>query len=168
MPRLTYGLEIKTVHETALHDLERAYRQKAKIIQNLPPNTINPAPLATIGWISIESHLAIMKLCFLLQSDNIYRRVTIYLLNSLMTSGGAHLQSPIASMFAVAKRYHNDDLINAFMRSDNAIGMYVEMIMMVKRVKMMVKSVVWKKEYERWKASCLLYKELSFYIVAVN
>ena len=85
----------------------------------------------------------------------------IYSLNSLMTSGGAHIQSPIASMFAAAKRYHIDDAINAFMRNDNAIGMYVE-------AKMMVKRVVWKNEYERWKASCLLYKELSFYMVAVN
>ena len=35
-------------------------------------------------------------------------------------------------------------------------------------MKMKVKRVVWKSEYESWKASCLLYKELSFYIVAVN
>ena len=144
MPRLTYGLEVKTVHETALYDLERAHRQNAKIVQNLPQNTVNPAPLATIGWISIESHLAIMKICFLLwilclQSDNVYRRVAIYLLNlnSLMTSGGAHIRSPIVSMFAAAKRYHIGDVIHAFMRSDNAIGMNVEM-------KMMVKRVVWK------------------------
>ena len=64
-------------------------------------------------------------------------------------------------MFATAKRSHIDDVINAFMRCDNAIGMYVEM-------KLMVKGIVWKNEYERWKASCLLYKKLSFYIVAVN
>ena len=166
MPRLTYGLEVKTVHETALYDLERAYRQNAKIVENLPQNTVNPAPLATIGWISIESHLAIMKICFLLrilclQSDNVYWRVAIYLLNSLMTSGGAHIQSHIANMFAAAKRYRIDDPINAFMRNDNAFRMYVE-------AKMMVKRVVWKNEYERWKDSCLLYKELSFYMVAVN
>ena len=75
--------------------------------------------------------------------------------------GWAHIQSPIANTFAAAKRYHIDDAINAFMRNDNAIGMYVE-------AKMMVKRVVWKNEYERWKASCLSYKELSFYMVAVN
>ena len=166
MPKLTYRLEVKTAHETALYDLERAHRQNAKIIQNLPQNTVSPAPLATIGWISIESHLVIMKICFLLwilclQSDNVYRRVTIYLLNSLMTSGGARKQSPIASMFAAAKRYHIGDVIDAFMRNDNAIGMYVE-------TKIMVKGVVWKHEYWRWKASCLFYKELSFYMVAVN
>ena len=166
MPRLTYRLEVKTAHETALYDLERAHRQNAKIVQNLPQNTVNPAQLATIGWISIESHLAIMKICFLLrilclQSDNVYRRVTIFLLNSLMTSGGARKQSPIASMFAAAKRHHIGDALDASMRNDNAIGMYVE-------TKIMVKGVVWKNEYGRWKASCLFYKELSFYMVAVN
>ena len=128
MPRLTYGLEVKTVHETALYDLERAHRQIAKIVQNLPQNTVNSSPLATIGWISIESHLAIMKICFLLrilclQSDKVYRCVAIYLLNSLMTSCGAHIQSHIASIFADTKRYHINDAINTFAISENAIEM---------------------------------------------
>ena len=49
-----------------------------------------------------------------------HRRVAIYLLNSLMTSGGAHLHIPIASMFAAAKIYLIDNVINALMRCDNA------------------------------------------------
>ena len=36
MPRLTYGLEVKTAYETALYDLERAHRQNAKLVQIYP------------------------------------------------------------------------------------------------------------------------------------
>ena len=63
--RMLYGLDVKPVSDAGLQELESAHREHAKIIQGLPNNVPNPAPLATLGWMSISSYVAIMKLRFL-------------------------------------------------------------------------------------------------------
>jgi len=85
--KMVYGLDVKPVSDAGLEELEKAHRNHAKLIQGLPQNVPNPAPLATLGWMSMTSYIAIMKLCFLLKilcfpDGMIYKRVCVYIINS--------------------------------------------------------------------------------------
>ena len=77
--RMTYGLEVKPVHDNEMVVLEKAHRKFAKVIQGLPENTTNCAPVATLGWLCMSSFIAMKKIIFLwhlifLPECNIYRR----------------------------------------------------------------------------------------------
>lgn len=114
MARMAYGMEILPIDDAGLNEMETAHKQHAKIVQNVPMNVPNPAPLATIGWMSVTSHVAIMKLCFLwrilcLHNDNIYKRIVICVLNEIMNGEITTIMersSPITSMYIMAKKYH--------------------------------------------------------------
>ena len=76
VPKMLYGLEIVPIKERHISELEQEHRQFAKTIQGLSNNVPNPAPLATLGWVTIYPFVATRKLILALPSDNIYKRVT--------------------------------------------------------------------------------------------
>ena len=59
IPKLTYGLDVTHVDDRCMEKLESIHRQNAKLVQSLPSNVHTPAPLATIGWISMFAHIAV-------------------------------------------------------------------------------------------------------------
>ena len=92
IPRMLYGLDVCPLDDAGMKNMEQAHRQNAKIIQNLPICTPNPAPLATLGWLSISGQVAIMKLVFMwrilcLPLENIYRKVLIHVLTLALFGG---------------------------------------------------------------------------------
>ena len=48
--------------EIDLTELETAHRVNAKIIQGTPMNIPSPAPLATLGWLSIKSYIFLIRI----------------------------------------------------------------------------------------------------------
>ena len=59
---MLYGLEIVPIKEKHISELERAHRKFAKIIQGLSNNVPNAAPLATLGWVTISSSVAMQEI----------------------------------------------------------------------------------------------------------
>ena len=161
--RMLYGLDVKPVSDAGLQELESAHREHATIIQGLPNNVPNPAPLATLGWMSISSYVAIMKLRFLwkmlcLPCDVIYKRICLSILHSLVYDGKypASKLSPICSMYQAVMKYKMEGFLKSCLETD-IVGQYGSM-------KKMIKRVVWENEYMRWRATCMLYRGLTGYL----
>ena len=138
----------------------------AKLIQDLPQNTPNPAPLAVLGWLTLSAHIAIMKLSFMwrvltLPAENIYRRVMVYVLKKCAEKNvGLSILSPTQSMYYYAKYYGLDELILKSLNDENfgRNGFNKETL----------KKVVKQVEYSRWKASNLLYRNLTIYSASIS
>ena len=168
IPRMLYGLEAYPVNRENMYKLEHGHRMHAKIVQNLPQNTHNPAPLATIGWVSVQSIIELMKILFLwrilcLDGHNIYKRLVISLLRSFMNRGVSAIQhklSPIANMLQVIRKYGLEEMLqNGIMTGD--FGTY-------SNIKIFIKRLVHTHEHERWRATCILYPELLIYLKSVK
>ena len=160
VPRFTYGLEVCHLSDCYLYVLEAAHRQNAKLIQGLPISTPNPAPLATLGWLSRSGFLALKQILFIwkimcLSKENQYRRVVTTLLNKVADDGKVPYTSPVYDMYSSVCRYGLESVFMCVVRSAEPVN-----YLYWKRV---IKQVVWQAEVYRWKASCLLYPELSIY-----
>ena len=80
---MTYGCEIIDYSETNIADMEKAHRQAARRIQNIPKCTPNPATIEGLGWWPIEAIIDRKKLVFarkiLSGVSNIYKTLVIFL-----------------------------------------------------------------------------------------
>ena len=162
IPKLTYGLEITSLSESCLEMIETAHRQHANIVQNLPVCTPRPASLATLGWLSIRSYIAIVRIMFLfrtlcLNNDSIYRNIASYVLNNVVNdaSPDEKILSPISCILNEIKRFGLIDMLMSFKRNGNRDK--------INSIKKRVKQIVWEIENQRWKASCFMYKCLDVY-----
>ena len=92
-----------------------------------------------------------------MNSQNVFKMLLIAVLKDLLLKGvpTQKIKSPIVSMFEVASRY---DLVEMIKRA----VLYDE-IPVFARVKNNIKQMVWSHEINRWKTTCLLYKELLCY-----
>ena len=167
VPKLTYGLDVTHVDDNCMEKLENIHRQNAKLVQSLPSNTHTPAPLATIGWISMYAHIAIAKIMFLcrtlcLGNDSLYRRLLIIRLNLLQNNPDANEKfvSPTLSCWKYVRVYNLDDVVLSFI--DNGDSKRIE------STKRFVKSRVKDVEYIRWRYSCSFYSNLDMYLDVVT
>ena len=161
VPKMVYGLDVTPISKTCMSDLEDAHRQHARLVQGIPSNSPRPTSLATLGWITIESHIAILKLLFLwrilfLPDTSIYKRIAVMRLRSLLISVDVgKIISPLRSMFDVAKFYKMEDALKTCLVSENRDS-YLDW-------KWVIKATVWENETIRWKMTCMLYKSLDMY-----
>ena len=156
--RMTYGLEVKPVSDSEINILEKAHRKFAKLIQSLPENTPNPMPLATIGWLSMNSYIAMKKIMFLWQilyltSTNIYRQIATHVILGVGPRCPQTSLSPIKEMYRMAWRYKMgldiwDILIYGTSGSLN------------EKTKV-TKQLISENETFMWKATCILYGNIS-------
>ena len=97
----------------------------AKTIQGLSNNVPNAAPLATLGWVTISSLIAMQKLIFLWQilalpSDNIYKRVAELILGVIVLKGcDLFSNTPIGSMYECAQKYGFDGFLGQCLNTRN-------------------------------------------------
>ena len=122
VPRMTYGLEVVPTSERQILELEQAHRQHAKIIQGVPNNIHRPAPLATLGWMTMAGYVALIKIMFLfrmlcLPEENLYRNLTLTVLMKCIRQGASHFRklSPIADMYWYACKYKLEHIIETGM-----------------------------------------------------
>ena len=114
-------------------------------------NTPNPAPLATIGWLTITSQIDIMKMVFMwrilcLPINNIYRCVMLHVLQSgLDNTNYTNDLSPTMSMFKTVKFYNLTDELKKCMYADNQ-GL-------MPWYKRLIKRVVYDRETACWRAT---------------
>ena len=162
VPKMTYGLDVTPISDSCIETLENAHRYHANIIQNVPQCTPRPAPLATLGWLSLLAYIAYIKIMFLfrvlcLDKDSIYRRVMTSCLHKITNTEGIRekMKSPARCMFEFIKIYGLQNMLKYYIINGECKS--------VNHIKRHVKSVIWRYENQRWKATCLLYKDLWIY-----
>lgn len=163
VPKMMYGLDVTPIDEKCLNQLEVAHRNHAKLVQGLPPNIHKPAPLASIGWLSVSSLLALTQIMFLLRMlclpiENVYRKIAMLSLQNVLDSiytGVTGSRGPIYSMFMYIRMYKLDRYLFNCMQNGNMKQLPV--------MKKYIKDIIWNHEQDRWKATCILYKELYIY-----
>ena len=162
VPKITYGLDVTPITAHDLDELDKNHRMNAKCIQSLPQNTPNAASLACLGWTTLRSYVALLKLNFMfrvlsLPANNIYRNVMEFMLRRYI--GGVlpeSSSSPTASMLKVAVEYGiREKLMNGLVTSDYGN---------VNENKKFIKRIVKEKEFACWRSTCLLYDSLKLYM----
>ena len=166
IPKMTYGLEVRAISDTRVMEFENVHRKLAKAAQHLPINTPSPAPLATLGWTSLESYLDMKKILFLWKIfqfpvSNIYRRIVTKMLQNNLIMGSlwnSELRdSPVNDMFKAVCKHGMENLIRKYVIRGELDKLGTNMN------KNMVKQIIWEHESNRWKATCLMYPELRVY-----
>ena len=158
LSRGLYGLEVVPILDSGLREMEKAQRMHAKVIQGLPSNSPSVSVLATMGWLTINSQIAIMKLTFLwrilcLPLDNIYRRVLLHFLQvGLADVNYFNPNSPTCSMLLYVRKFNLINLLRQCMYSDNT-----SQLQYYKRI---IKDVVIKAETDNWKATALFFYDI--------
>ena len=165
LPKMLYGIEVIPVNNSMLQEFELAHRQNAKLIQGLPMSAPNPTPLATLGWSSIQSEIAIRKICFMwklfnLPDTNIYKRICVHIISKLISGVPGNSLSPIADMYRVACEYKLHGMINDWIIYDEVIA--------AGGMKRMIKRVVREHEMQCWRATCLIHPKLDIYLQCVT
>ena len=160
VPKLVYGLEVTPISNKHVDEIDVAHRKFAKIVQGLPISTPVPAPLATIGWMSMKTYIAMRKIIFLwhllcLPVTNIYRRVAVQVIINVGPNSPAFSYSPVKEMYRMAWTFGLGlDIWNSLV-----YGEKLSFDAMKKRTK----EIIWNAEVVKWKASCLLYDQLCDY-----
>ena len=156
-----YGFEVVPINEWGLQEMEKAQRMMARIIQGLPNNCHNVTVLSTIGWLTIDSRIAISKLVFLwrilcLPIDNVYRRVLLHFLEAGINDDYYfNATSPTCSMLSYVKRFNLVDTLKQCMYADNSSR--------CNYYKSLIKRVVTDMEYTRWKVTTMIFYELPLF-----
>jgi hypothetical protein len=161
VPKMIYGMEVTPISKILITEMDDAHRQNAKLVQGLPANLPRPAALATVGWLTLESCIAIAKMSFIwkilcLPVDNIYRRVATHILTEVLyTNAREKHVGPISSTVKVITEYKLDDILRSHLtRNEFGKPSYW---------KHLIKRTVWHNEVIKWKLTCMLYSELRVY-----
>ena len=161
VPRGLYGFEVVPIHEPGLWEMEKAQKSLAKVVQGLPNNCPSVSVLATIGWLTIDSRIAILKLVFLwrilcLPLDSIYRRVLLHFLQKSMNCENYfNANSPTCSMLFYVKRFNLTGVLqNCMLLDNNSQFQYY---------KSLIKRVVTETESARWRVTAMFFYELPIF-----
>lgn len=169
IPRITYGLEVTPVSDKGIQVMEKGHRNNAIVIQGLPQTTHTPAPLATLGWLSMTAYIALRKILFLWQilclpDGNIFKRAILYVIGNCIANvnmpNNCIKISPVMDTYSMVCKYGLQDKLRKCI-IENDFGNF-------KMEKSVIKRIVWEKEYSCWRASCLLYPEMDIYSGAIK
>ena len=156
-----YGFEVVPINEWGLQEMEKAQRMIAKYIQGLPNNCHNVTVLPTLGWLTIDSRIAISKLVFLwgilcLPIDSVYRRLLLHFLEAgLNDVNYFNATSPTCSRLLYVTRFNLVDTLRQCMYSDNSPR--------YNYYKSLIKRVVTDMEFTRWTVTSLFFYELPLF-----
>ena len=65
---MVYGLDVTDYGNNNVMQLEDAHRMNSKIVQGIPSNIATPAPLATLGWMSLTSYIDLTRIMFMIRT----------------------------------------------------------------------------------------------------
>ena len=162
IPKLVYGLEVTHVDDENICLLETAHRINAKNIQGIPLTISTPAPLATLGWLSIISYVDIQRIMFLIRTcclpdNNMYKQVMIYRIICLRNDNEMcfKMKSPVYIMLQSFKKYGLYEMLLDCIDKNDFGNVFVW--------KKLVKKSVWDLEYMQWQVTCSMYSKLCIY-----
>ena len=160
IPKMLYGIEATPMEESLIQLLEENHRENALLIQNLPTRTPKPASASLLGWQSLKSFIAYLKVMFMvrilcLHPNSLYRRLMIAGIEQYNMKGVQRHLTPVDDIMNYVKQYGLSDLI----RRCQHHGTWN----MVEGIKRKVKFIVLRCDENLWKASCMLYRSLGLY-----
>ena len=164
--KMLYGCEIKPFRANHIDLLDAAHRKFAKLVQGIPDNTSNCTVLATLGWVRVQSYIAMRKIIFLwtllyLPTHNIYRRIVMHVLGSVGMRPPVASHSPIKEMYRMAWRYGMGRDIWEFIVHGHVQGS-------LESRKIATKRIIWETERTCWLSTCALYGKLESYSNALE
>ena len=166
VPKMLYDMNVFPISDRCIDLFEKAHRHHALVIQNLPKSTPKHTPLATLGWISLGSYIAYKKIMFMLRilclpADSLNRQIMILCINSLIHEKvSERLLSSAGSMYKCVKSYKLEYILHECINK----GSYENFTELKKKVK----RTIMHNETQRWRASCLMYKDICVYSDSVD
>ena len=165
---MTDGFEFVPTNDYMIGELDKAHRQNARIVQSLPSTCMtHKLPThATIGWLTMQSDIAIRKMVFLwsilcLPDTNIYKIITVFMIKLHDRNDVGSPESPKFSMYQGICKYKLRDFLMSCVRANH----FHEL----NDMKLAIKREVWQHEKDCWKAIQILYPELRlFYSIVVD
>ena len=97
--------------------MEAAHRKFAKVAQLLPQNIPNAAPLATLGWLTLNSYIAIQRIMFMwrilcLPRSNLTKQIMIYRLNKFMSNSVVDkVASPLYITYKIVQNHGLENVV---------------------------------------------------------
>ena len=163
---MTFGLDVTPISKSEIELMDIAHVQNAKSIQNLPVNTPTASCLCPLGWITLYSHIAILKLNFMFRTlsmhvDSIYKRVMLHVLDKFTEDGfKSKGMSPIENSIEFMNRVGLHNALFDSLKSREFLNS--------SEYKTMIKTHIRKHEFSCLKATCLLSKSLNVILYSVN
>ena len=166
IPRMLYGIEVVTLSDCDLNDLESAHKQNAKLIQNVPPSAPTPAVYSTLGWLSMDTYITQVKILFLWKiaiclRNTIYFQVIRFIIEQIIVGSYTSCKSPILGILKRAKNLGiMQDIVELVFSIDCDKSFTAE--------KAYIKDFIKNREQNRWKATCLMFSSLSLFRKATS
>lgn len=161
VPKLLYGVEACVIHRDVMFEIEKCQRYSAKVIQGMPQQTPNPVPMATLGWMSMDSMIDIKKMVFLyhwlsLPTGCIYKKIVILRLITFIygSSKDGH-DSPLYQAFEAIVKHGLQNYVMDVLQNGTTISL--------KQFRRVAYRAVAEIEKSRWGANMLLYKSLRLF-----
>jgi hypothetical protein len=160
IPRMLYGLEVFTLSDSSLQQLERTHSAIAKHIQGLPKQTASAGCVSTLGWSSIGAQLDIIRMVFvwrllLRPASCIYKIVLIARLWFHLYHECDKNAGPTYKIVKIFRKYGLTDILI------NAVESGV--IMSLLEFKRYAKYVVNEHETQCFKATCIMHPTLQLF-----
>jgi hypothetical protein len=160
VPILTHGMEIMPLGDAALHNMEQAHGEMAKMSQGLPSHTPNVSCLATLGWKSLSLYIDVLRLLFLwrlllLPMSCIYKQVVIMRLHHHLYCPDRPHTGPIYQMLQVYRRYGLIDMLDCAVTTG--------IVLPLSNFKCLVKRKAKELETDSFQVTCMLYKTLRLF-----
>ena len=139
---------------------EDNHRQNALLIQNLPTRTPKPAALTLLGWQSLRSFIAYLKVMFMLRvlclsNESIYKKLMVASIDVFQEQGDRRILTPVGDIMQYVKQYGFSDIVHRC----RIAGTWK----MIDGLKKNVKACILTCDENLWKASCMLYRCLDIY-----
>ena len=162
VPKMMYGIETTPLSDRCLELMETAHRQHANLIQNLPDSTPKPSSLSLLGWQSMRSFVAYVKIMFMirvlcLSSESLYRNFMLMSINIYNGLNGKpeRYMTPVGDAMQYVKFYGLTETIENCVRD----GDWKQ----VTSLKSKVRKTISEYEARAWRSTCVLYRRLALY-----
>ena len=154
-PKLLYGCEVWSMSEQSIFMMEQAH-----VCESLPNHSSCIAVTASLGWLSIESHIDIKRLCYVhrlicAEPRSIARKFTVHVfMRMYIDKDISTYEGPIAVLYKTCKKYNLIDscTMNYFL-VQNLCHLHVG-----KNV--FITAVVSQQHIARWNMSRIMYTSL--------
>ena len=118
VPKLLYGCKVWSMSEQSVLMMEQAHVWAARALQSLPNHSSCLAVTASLGWLSIESHIDIKRLCYVhrlicAEPRSIARKLTVHVfMRMYIDKDISTYERPIAVLYKTCKKYNLMDIVH--------------------------------------------------------
>ena len=159
LSKLTYGLEVVDIPDESIAKMEDFQAKVPKSYQGLPDQASNIGAVHTIGWMSIRSHIDLIRLMFiwrllLLPSQCIYKKVLVRRYVQHIYGGIEKHIGPLWRILQIATSYG----LVGYIQTAVETGEYCDM----KQWKILVIDRIKKNDEKKWQLQSKLFSSLEY------